>query len=183
MTSASVSTIDLSSRAPPLGSPTSGSELSLPVRRPPSVSSRSTATRRHRSNRSHSGGSSYRPQNEFPNFERTGDVEIVINVEGQERRYLLHRLILSQCSGFFEAGTSEDWSRSQAQIQSAEDSQSYGHSLARIGEEDRGVTTRSASLPLPQKTSWRYELDEQSPDDEIPMLVQKVGSSILRKEV
>ncbi|RMZ89155.1 hypothetical protein DV736_g3612, partial [Chaetothyriales sp. CBS 134916] len=87
-------------------------------RRAPSASSRASRSRghhihHHHRGRSHHGGSSHAPQNEFPFFAQTGDVEIVIECEAQERRYLLHRLILAQFSGFFEAGMSDEWSRAR----------------------------------------------------------------------
>ncbi|KAL9622406.1 MAG: hypothetical protein Q9160_003250 [Pyrenula sp. 1 TL-2023] len=123
--------------------------------------------------------------NEFPVFAHTGDVEIVISAGGQEKRYLLHRLILAQCSGFFEAGTSEEWSRGQAQ-QAARPIQEMG--LARIGEEVEGPSsppsiTSPISIeamnrrPAPQ-SRWRYELDwENTEEDEEPLLVQKTPST------
>ncbi|KAK2740201.1 hypothetical protein FQN57_006212 [Myotisia sp. PD_48] len=76
-----------------------------------------TNSRHHRyaSSRSHHGGSAHQSINEFPTFATTGDVEIVIQAADQERRYLLHRLILAQNSGFFEAGTSDEWSKAQPQ--------------------------------------------------------------------
>ncbi|KAI4216198.1 MAG: hypothetical protein LQ351_001208 [Letrouitia transgressa] len=156
------------------------------ARRAPSAASRSTTTRRHRSNRSHSGGSSFRPQNEFPNFAQTGDVEIVISAYGQEKRYVLHRLILAQCSGVFEAGTSEDWSRAQAQGYAPINTPTsmIGNGLARIGEEDE----HGSGIPRPPlpgspsqhgRCKWRYELDWGNKDDEVPMLVQKPATSTL----
>ena len=154
------------------------------ARRPASVTSRSTTARRHRASRSHSGGTSYRLQNEFPNFAQTGDVEIIINAEGQEKRYMLHRLILAQCSGFFEAGTSEDWSRAQAEGATYTAGPSHGNGLAKIGEEDEygGKTGRPAlAVTSHDRHRWRYELDWGNKDDEVPMLVQKViASSVLR---
>ncbi|KAL9008148.1 MAG: hypothetical protein Q9173_006698 [Seirophora scorigena] len=150
----------------------------LTVRRPASVTSRSTTTRRHRTTRSHTGGASFRPQNEFPNFAQTGDVEIIINADGQEKRYTLHRLILAQCSGFFEASTSEDWSRAQAQGVAATPAPASASGLAKIGEDDEyGRDPRTSALPLvppPDRYRWRYELDWGNKDDEVPMLVQKV---------
>jgi len=88
---------------------------------------------------------------------------------------MLHRLILSQCSGFFEASTSEEWSRAQARVQGS----GPGYGLGSIGED-----SDSGSLigrPGPQggqgeKYRWRYELDWGSKDDEVPMLVQRVSS-------
>lgn len=144
------------------------------VHRPASVSSRSTNTRRHRTTRSHTGGVSYRPQNEFPNFAQTGDVEIIISADGQEKRYMLHRLILAQCSGFFETGTSEEWSKAQARGQTS----GHGPSnpLARIIEDD---TAGRSAFPGGGRLQWRYELDWGSRDDEVPMLVQKQPQSTL----
>lgn len=143
--------------------------------RAPSVasSSRTVYSRRHRSSRSHSGGTSYRPQNEFPNFAQTGDVEIIINADGQERRYMLHRLILSQNSGFFEASTSEEWSRAQQNGTT----QRQGGALGRIGEDDEehlGARPPQAAPRHGDKFQWRYELDSGGQEEEVPMLVQKV---------
>ncbi|KAI4186234.1 MAG: hypothetical protein LQ346_005735 [Caloplaca aetnensis] len=155
----------------------------LTARRPASVTSRSTTTRRHRSSRSHTGGASFRPQNEFPNFAQTGDVEIVINAEGQEKRYMLHRLILAQCSGFFEAGTSEDWSRAQAQDIAPTAATAQRNTLSNIGEEEEyGQEAGRASIPIApprDRYRWRYELDWGNKDDEVPMLVQKAQISTL----
>ncbi|KAL8678345.1 MAG: hypothetical protein Q9186_005302 [Xanthomendoza sp. 1 TL-2023] len=156
----------------------------LTTRRPASsVTSRSTTTRRHRSNRSHTGGTSFRPQNEFPNFAQTGDLEIVINAEGQEKRYMLHRLILAQCSGFFEASTSEDWSRAQAQGIAPITGPAQSNGLAGIGEEDEyGMETGRPTIPTApprDRYRWRYELDWGNKDDEVPMLVQKSATSSL----
>ncbi|KAL8895925.1 MAG: hypothetical protein Q9207_007951, partial [Kuettlingeria erythrocarpa] len=145
----------------------------LTARRPASVTSRSTTTRRHRSSRSQTGGASFRPQNEFPNFAQTGDVEIFINAEGQEKRYMLHRLILAQCSGFFEAGTSEDWSRAQAQGVTPTAGPAQGNQLPNIGEdEEYGGDAGRPAVPK-DAYRWRYELDWGNKDDEVPMLVQK----------
>ena len=139
-------------------------ERVLPHRGPPSASSRSVTSRRHRSNRSHSGGTSYHPQNEFPNFAQTGDVEIIIIADGQERRYLLHRLILVQNSGFFQASTSEDWSKAQP-VRTA-------GSLGSISEDGSGAAGAMRGMT---RQRWRYELDWGSKDDEVPMLVQRVS--------
>ncbi|KAJ9197543.1 hypothetical protein DTO164E3_5685 [Paecilomyces variotii] len=151
---------------------------------PQALSSRHTHTRRHRYGRSHHGGSSYQPQNEFPIFTHTGDVEIIISAGGQERRYLLHRLILAQCSGFFEASTSEEWSRSQAQSATQTSSRTE-QQLPCIDEDDpqsaaplhanQGSATGSG---VAGKKRWRYELDwENREEDEEPILVQKAPSS------
>ena len=155
-------------------------ELADRSRRAPSVSSRTSHSKHHRG-RSHHGGSSYHPQNEFPFFAQTGDVEIVISAEGQEKRYLLHRLILAQSSGFFEAGTSEEWSRGQAHQQIQNSTSRPDQALMRIGEDDEAVpATPTISLEMlsravPGRRRWRYELDwEHVGEDEEPILVQKV---------
>lgn len=150
-------------------------------RRAPSVSSRSRSKHQHRG-RSHHGGSSYAPQNEFPFFAQTGDVEIVISADGLEKRYLLHRLILAQCSGFFEAGTSEEWSRSQALLNVQKSTSRPEQALAVIGEDTDAGSSRPEITPAqiirtsPGRRRWRYELDwDNVEEDEEPMLVQKVG--------
>ncbi|KAF7512882.1 hypothetical protein GJ744_011985 [Endocarpon pusillum] len=147
-------------------------------RRAGSVVSRTTRSRHHRG-RSHHGGSSYQPQNEFPFFAQTGDVEIVISADGQEKKYLLHRLILAQCSGFFEAGTSAEWSQASNSAPRPE------NALARIGEDEEEpapvrptVDPQSINAPTSNRKRWRYELDWDHADaDEDPMLVQKTPSS------
>ena len=170
-------------RPPPFG------DVSLPalapsappatfVSRAASVTSGRSHTRRHRHARTHHGGSSVNlPQNEFPVFSYTGDVEIQISNLGgtKENRYVLHRLILSQCSGFFEAGTRAEWSGQTG----------MGGGLPRISENDSvtaGSSSRASSqerrpsYEQPGKRTWRYALDWQSAgDDEQPMLVQKDG--------
>lgn len=149
---------------------------------PASTSSRlSHSGRRHRHGQSHHGGSAYNPQNEFPIFAHTGDVEIVVAAEGQEKRYLLHRLILSQCSGYFEASTNEDWSRSQMQKDSASFAIDSDPSLQSIAEDGSSIVSRRGSAQgasLPPKLRWRYELDWQNREsDEEPILVQKPPTS------
>lgn len=92
---------------------------------------------------------------------------------------MLHRLILAQCSGFFEAGTSEDWSRAQARAHAAETGTAPASGLARIGEDDESSSElgrrSSSSRSTQDKFRWRYELDWGTNDDEVPMLVQKVS--------
>lgn len=139
-------------------------ERSLSIRRPPSVashSSRASTVRRHRPHRSHFGGSSHQPQNEFPVFTHTGDVEIVISNGRKEQRYLLHKLILTQCSGFFEAGTSEEWAN-------AGDGSTLGLN------QNAAAYSRVPSGARQEKKKWRYELDWGNNEDDLPMLVQKV---------
>lgn len=146
------------------------------------VSRHSHGGRRHRSNHSHHGGGILQPQNDFPIFTHTGDVELVIHVGGQEKRYLLHRLILAQCSGFFAASTSEEWSQ-QPHVQGPP--KPNGSALSRVSEDDTLSTgstlaqsdTGGPSRPF-EKRRWRFELDwERKADDEEPVLVQKVGIS------
>lgn len=147
------------------------------------VSRPSHSGRRHRSGRSHHGSSSHAPSNDFPIFTYTGDTELVIRAGSQERRYLLHRLILAQCSGFFEASTSEEWSRQTTlgpskpegtlSPVSEEDYLSNGSTL--VPSDHGGLPTRPG-----EKRRWRYELDwENCAEDEEVILVQKVtGASV-----
>lgn len=92
---------------------------------------------------------------------------------------MLHRLILAQCSGFFEAGTSEDWSRAQAQDIAPTAATAQRNTLSNIGEEEEyGQEAGRASIPIApprDRYRWRYELDWGNKDDEVPMLVQKVS--------
>ena len=99
---------------------------------------------------------------------------------------MLHRLILSQCSGFFEASTSEEWSRAQAQGQTQPQNKvpELDGGLARIGEDEEGLggvarpgMTGTHSGP---RLRWRYELAGGTKEDEVPMLVQKVRGPTLR---
>ena len=90
---------------------------------------------------------------------------------------MLHRLILAQCSGFFEAGTSEDWSKAQAQSLAAGTGPVPTHGLAKIGEEEELDRPALAAPLLKDRCRWRYELDWGNKEDEVPMLVQKVISS------
>nr|POF07656.1 hypothetical protein CFP56_70558 [Quercus suber] len=144
-----------------------------------SISSGRSTTRRHRHARSHHGGSSaHLPQNEFPIFSHTGDVEITITSANgrKENRYLLHRLILSQCSGFFDAGTRAEWSG-----RAADDARTT-HGSASINESIRGPTGVSSRASSQERTSaggqsvrrWRYILDwKGTGENEAPMLVQQ----------
>jgi len=140
-------------------------------------------SRARRYNRSHAGGTSYVPQNEFPIYSTSGDVEILVKVpSGHENRYLLHRQILTHCSGFFEASTSNEWSRAQALPDPTppppSNALAAGSELARIGEDagsDRG-SARPSPAGSPRRR-WRYELDPGTGDGDIPMLVQKDESS------
>lgn len=149
----------------------------------PSVVSRhSHPTRRHRSGRSHHGGSGSTSSNDFPIFTYTGDTEIAIRAGSHEKRYLLHRLILAQCSGFFEASTKEEWSGQSTPGPSKPDG-----TLSRVSEDDslsNGSTLAQSengalSMRTGEKRRWRYELDwENMGEDEEPILVQKVGPNL-----
>lgn len=94
------------------------------------------SSRSRRYNRSHVGGTSYVPLNEFPVFSNTGDVEIVVRVRsGHENRYLLHRDTLARCSGFFEASTSKEWSRAQIASGQEDSCGATGHPALPSGAE------------------------------------------------
>lgn len=113
-------------------------------------------------------------------FAHTGDVEIIIsNPSGRKQnRYLLHRLILSQCSGFFQAGTRAEWSGRQSEDAGGR----FGGGLTRISENE-SVTVGSSSRTSSQerrsssdqvRRRWHYVLDwEGAGEDDLPMLVQK----------
>jgi hypothetical protein len=139
----------------------------LALRGSSSVVSRSSRHRRH--GRSHAGGASFIPQNEFPVFSHTGDVEILVKAGSETNRYLLHRLILTQCSGFFEASTSQEWSRAGPSDGGAE--------LSRMGEDSGNESARSRD-GREVKKRWRYELDTGASNDDIPMLVQKENNQV-----
>ncbi|KAI1499819.1 hypothetical protein F5X99DRAFT_419704 [Biscogniauxia marginata] len=159
---------------------------SLALRGPASVVSARPSTRPHlssrtkRYNRSHVGGASYIPQNEFPIFSHSGDVEISIKAGCKENRYLLHRHTLTRCSGFFEASTSQEWSRASVLPLP----EPHSRELTRIGEEDEtgmGNSDQRNSVPRapspPPRKRWRYELDPGTEGDDIPMLVQRDETS------
>ncbi|KAK3949414.1 hypothetical protein QBC32DRAFT_36680 [Pseudoneurospora amorphoporcata] len=141
------------------------------------------SSRTKRYNRSHAGGASFVPQNEFPIFSHSGDVEIVVRVpSGLENRYLLHRHILTRCSGFFEASTSQEWSRAQTVSGGGgggvpELPAPGGASKSGSGNvAETGTIARTTQDSAPTKR-WRYELDTGTDDNDIPMLVQKEESS------
>ncbi|KAF4976560.1 hypothetical protein FZEAL_6794 [Fusarium zealandicum] len=156
---------------------------SLSRRGPSSVVSRQSLSRTKRYNRSHTGGTSYTPQNDFPVFANSGDVEIIVRARDTtsgaaptQNRYLLHRHTLTRSSGFFEASTSNEWSRARALP--------AGNELSRIGEDgeplavngsEDGTASRRGSANAPRKR-WRYELDPGSGPNDIPMLVQREES-------
>jgi hypothetical protein len=96
----------------------------------------------------------------------------------KENRYLLHKLILSQCSGFFAAGTRPEWSGSAVE----DGSTGLGGGLPRINEAESvtaGSSSRASSRErMPQyehnRTKWHYELDwAAAGEDYLTMLVQR----------
>lgn len=94
------------------------------------------------------------PQNEFPIFSHSGDVDILVAAGAVEKRYLLHRDTLARCSGFFEASTSSPWSKAQ---------------LSHVIREDQ-----SSSISLDDaRHRWTYELQPAIGPGDVPMLVQK----------
>ena len=138
-----------------------------------SVVSRPSLSRTKRYNRSHAGGATYVPQNEFPVFANSGDVEIIIRAGPVENRYLLHRHTLTRCSGFFEASTSVEWSKARPLL-------AGGNELTRVGEDPAASETPTGSLVNASelddgaaKRRWRYELDPGAGSGDIPMLVQR----------
>lgn len=155
-------------------------DRTAPNQSTPSVVSRpSHSTRRHRSGRSHHGGSIQSSSNDFPIFTFTGDVEIAIRAGAQEKRFLLHRLILTQCSRFFEASTSERWSGHQMAGPSKPDGV-----ISRISEDDDSsnestlVQSDHGGGRPGEKRRWRYELDwVNRGEEEEPILVQKVSAN------
>ncbi|KAJ6780129.1 hypothetical protein PWT90_03842 [Aphanocladium album] len=142
------------------------------------------SSRSKRYNRSHAGGDSYIPLNEYPVFTQTGDVEIIIRAGPLENRYLLHRHILTRCSGFFEASTSEEWSRARGPDPSTKPKirqLAAGNEVACVNPNSSVLSQadsttgagQAAAVAIPGKRRWRYELDPGRGDDDIPMLIQK----------
>lgn len=140
------------------------SSNALTRRGPSSVAS---SSRHRRGSRNHRSAGYI--SNDFPEFSHTGDVEILVNTGSRTNRYLLHRIILIQCSGFFEASTSQEWSRAVN-----EGGVENGGELARIGEDSGSEAGRSKDV----KKRWRYELDTGANSDDVPMLVQKENTTV-----
>ncbi|KAI4722658.1 hypothetical protein E4T48_01177 [Aureobasidium sp. EXF-10727] len=137
-------------------------------RRPPSATSRASTTRRHRSSRSQHTTSPTAPLNEFPVFAQTGDVEIVVSSANgrKEQRYLLHTIILGQCSSFFAIDTK------RPPIHNALPAPNPA-SLSRIGE----INSSRSSLDSIDVRRWNYVLDwHHTRDNDIPRLVQRPSS-------
>jgi hypothetical protein len=137
--------------------------LSTP-RRPPSATSRASTTRRQRSTRSHHTTSPSSPLNEFPVFAQTGDVDIIISSPSgrKEQRYLLHSIILAQCSSSFAT----DIKRSP--IYNALPAPNT--SLPRIGE----ANSSRSSLESVDTRRWNYVLDwHHTRANDIPRLTQR----------
>jgi len=90
--------------------------------------------------------------------------------------------MLAQFSGFFDAGTSDEWSRHHVQQDIARQAGKRDEqSLSVIGEEAAGsdtsavfMTAEQASKAAPGKRRWHYELNwDTVSEDEEPILVQK----------
>lgn len=129
----------------------------------------------------HHGSTAALVKDEFPIFAQTGDVEILIHCDGQEKHYLLHRLMLAQFSGFFESSMGDEWSRAHAQRELYRQQEQESQQAFSVIGGDAPPSVPAPLLPLEQasRTStgrrrWRYELNwDAIRDDEEPMLVQK----------
>ncbi|OAQ99148.1 hypothetical protein LLEC1_02397 [Akanthomyces lecanii] len=142
------------------------------------------SSRSKRYNRSHAGGGSYFPLNEFPVFTQSGDVEIIVRAGPLENRYLLHREILTRCSGFFEASTSEEWSRARGPDPSTKPKfrqLAAGNEVACVNPNGSVLSQADSTTSVGHADAvssagerrWRYELDPGRCDEDTPMLVQK----------
>lgn len=134
-------------------------------RRPTSATSRASTTRRHRSSRSHHTTSPSSPLNEFPIFAQTGDVEITISspTGRKEQRYLLHSIILSQCSSFFAIDTKRPPINSPLPPPNPA-------ALSRIGENNES----RSSLDSVDVRRWSYILDyHHTRPNDVPRLIQR----------
>jgi hypothetical protein len=137
-------------------------------RRPPSATSRASTTRRHRSTRSQHTTSPSSPLNEFPVFAQTGDVDIIISSASgrKEQRYLLHSIILTQCSSFFAIDIK------RPPLYNALPAPNPA-SLSRIGE----ANSSRSSLDSVDGRRWNYVLDwHHTKDNDIPRLTQRPPS-------
>jgi hypothetical protein len=133
-------------------------------RRPPSATSRASTTRRHRSTRSQHTTSPSSPLNEFPVFAQTGDVDIIISSASgrKEQRYLLHSIILTQCSSFFAIDIK------RPPLYNALPAPNPA-SLSRIGE----ANSSRSSLDSVDGRRWNYVLDwHHTKDNDIPRFLQ-----------
>ncbi|KAI5244128.1 hypothetical protein E4T43_03929 [Aureobasidium subglaciale] len=134
-------------------------------RRPPSASSRASTTRRHRSTRSHHAASPSSPLNEFPVFAHTGDADIIVSSPSgrKEQRYLLHSIILSQCSSFFAGDTKRPLVHNALPAPPSA-------SLSRIGE----INSSRSSLNSLDARRLTYLLDwKHTREGGTPRLVQR----------
>ncbi|KAF2674670.1 hypothetical protein BT63DRAFT_419952 [Microthyrium microscopicum] len=140
-----------------------------PSRAPSVASGRSSVTlrpsrhsqrhERHGYSKSHAGvttasssSSGHGTLNEFPTFDRTGDVDIILKNGRKEQRFTLHRLYLAQCSGWFE-------------------------DVLGIGDGADSPGSSSSRAPV-GKRKIRFELDwTKGVDDPMPMLILKPSSS------
>ncbi|KAI5306360.1 hypothetical protein KEM56_001224 [Ascosphaera pollenicola] len=160
------------------------------------LSSFSTSSRLHQRSRGQSVSSPLSPgasaslfqtpsqSNDFPVFSDSGDVEIVIasprSSSRAEHRYLLHQLILSQCSSFFRASLSDaglhdidespvpqhSHARSHAHSHSHSQSHSQSGSARRVSRPEQlpfapsaleaGKCGGDGPAVLQRESSWRF---------------------------
>lgn len=172
----------------------SRAEVADPPRGARSVASRTSRSRHHHRGTTQYGGSTHAPQNEFPFFSQSGDVEIVVSCDGQEKKYLLHRFTLAQFSGFFEASTSAEWSQNQT-LPLASPAPRPEQALSAIGEEASQLSgtagpisaatataanTTQPTAGSPARPRWRYELDwENLEEDDEPILIKRTPEGVL----
>ena len=122
--------------------------------------------RQHRATRSHTGSSSYQADNKYPEFKVSGNVEVVLSIGGEERRWLLHQHMLKQYSGWFEQRTSVAWDEPSNQQLTRPISD------GRRRESSRNGRRESSRGPAPSPQRWRFELDQTpSQNHDIPMLI------------
>ncbi|CAD6503353.1 BgTH12-03019 [Blumeria graminis f. sp. triticale] len=114
-------------------------------------------------NRLHIDTSTSVAENKFPIYNLTGDVEIIIRAGGHTSRYLLHRFILAQCSGFFEASTTENWTKQSTENITRQGTCKKTHILK----------NSDGSSQEPERKIWRYELEMGDHCQDIPVLVRK----------
>ena len=150
--------------------------------RAPSVAS-TTAARQTQSGSSHRSRARHSSQsvaelptsipeekNDFPWFGKNGEVEIVIKDKRgrREKRYLLHRFILSRCSGWFEGDLQHCAFGTGADNRTDEQDLPGSAATSTVNNPTLAGNTRS-------KRRWRYELNWDAFDassETLPMLVQ-----------
>jgi hypothetical protein len=106
----------------------------------------------HSGIKSPSSSSSGSSSNDFPIYARSGDVEIILVSGKKEARYLLHKLYLAQCSGWFEE-------------------------VLGFGDGATVLSGGSSSTANSVGQRVRFELERSKPDGSTPMLILKVTTS------